>query len=1140
MTVPIACIPDCCGCVVCETDRFDRPLGGNINNTLTLTPYAGDVNVFTIIARDGADHAVRVSAGNALAVLNKDIVTDATLNYFVEIESIGLANGNEAGVLVSYLDAFNYYTAVVRRISAGNYVYEIRRKTGTGTSTVVATSPTIAFTNTRLWIVCKVNIQFDRISAWLYNEVGTVTAAIETAYSNNGGKRVGMGGVISSAQWTLDNFKYCEDHCPPLTCRTISDNFDRIDAPDINDNDSDIIWGYTVSGGGKWQIKSQQAWLSNGKNGTLNAGTERSTGAAARGTRMRFAVFAYTPGTVIGFSFGSNSLSGALTFGNSATQTPGELSLDLANVGGPTNKPAVLKLPGFYAGQTTANIIFCLNKDPFSGNFNLKVTVNTNIQLSVRTGYTAPALPWRFPASLSVSGNGFNGGVLVNTFRIEDTFDAGFSDSPACAKCDPTPCDICTLSLPHNAGGVGTYPNICGATYGGTWTNGVATNPAALHSISFNKWAAYGYLEFVWDWVAVAGDTITFYLTASGKFIKITALSPTVGCIEYFDGQGGSAKQVGSIGIGGGNTVLFTITTTEYGIFIGGTPFDPYGTSGYTIHSHQLGTMPTDLVQTTFATIQLGLHSGSYFKMNYVKYGRGATGYHPRNVTSIFPNEMPYCYSVVEACGNITDWSAYNTEFFQDNVVCTTTVTGNGEWWVCGGDVFSCVWVDGTPRSILGTYGLNTWSANTWWQWINFPTDYPTPNPGPEDGFFQAGAFMHFRFNITSNYGGGVSGIHGVGSQPEVRVSWNGGAGYLAVRQSKSPVVDKTVYIPEQPAQGTGEGWFELIPVNLGLPTTPIKFKTKGSGGNNANPFGLSICVGRGRLTVSCPTGGFPYYPLIDSGYSGDVTKWWMGTGNIDQTEWTAGVEDSKDHVGIYLDAAYTWHNRPTYPYEIVPPTDAFGAPANDCVDCTYPRPTIICPTRTQQITRLKIVVTGTLDNTRAWSSPDCNGGTQVGSCSWYNRIIILQNQNRQGIWNSSNDPHDAIYFAGYFPFGNPYPPAAPGFEACKNQASLVTGVIQVNPDEPTWYTIRVAFSGVAHGGPNSAYPLGQFYKHDIPVSSGNLCLPFNAKTIPWDVSYMPNPFPPVNVPSAGPGFNYPASWGCDMHLCTVTVEGLA
>ena len=1094
MTAPISCIPSCCGCVVCELDTYDRATGQDPNAGLPTPIYTGDVASYQIVARAGSDHALRILNDNAFLVFNKDLIVRAaqvtpdhalTREIYVELEGFAVSNNEEFGVVNSYLDAFNWYGAVVHKQNQNAYDFSIVRKSGAGAATVLATiSGVTLLTGAQRWVVFKISLQYNTCEMWIRDETGAKTSILSATYTDNNGTKVGVGAGKVQVPIDVDNLKYCEDHCPPITCPSYKDDFERANAPDINDNNSPIVWGYTLPGGRKWQVVNNQAFLQSNTDGTLNAGTDRATGNAVTGTRLQFQITPATPLTKITFGFATLG-DFTLTYGSSASGV--FATLEKPDASGPTNKARKIKIP-LYENQT-ANINLCLNKDPHYNGMSLKCCVNTNYCISVRaTTSGIPAKPWLYSTHLGVSGNLSGAGVYVNNYHVSGTLDDGTAGGPACTKCDPMPCDICEVSLPDSTRGGAL--NICGLRYTGTFTNGVLTNPASGHVIQCDIAQVFGYIRFVYQWTPSAGDEIIIYLT-NGMFLKIHDFGAynVTGrnqCMYlYYHAVIQQMVMVNMKGVG--NYRAFELILTDYGLYV-------LLDGALVLSTHQIDGLP---VVTYDVSVQINftLGASSYFLIDTIRFGRAATGLLGTNIPS--PTSVPECYSQPESCGDITRLGSY----YDIPVVNDCNATIVGEWW-------TLVTQDppSSPPGKPGSYGFSTWSANAKYTFSAHDTDYPISLPSVVTG--QAGAFMDWNF--TAN-GQGIN-ANGWSNGAELRVTWNNWAGYLQIKQ-----LPWLTYLADQPQCATGYHTWRLTSVGLGLAATSIDFQTSTNR--------LRICIGGGRLFVTTGNTCFPVQTLIDTSYGGQVTGWGVGTGFVDPTEQQPGVSASRDWVGHILSVSYQYLTTPLNVYEQPPPV-------LDCVDCNNPRPFSICPTRGAQNKAMKVVCTGTRVNNQPWANPNCGAApNDITSCNWYNRISLLNNQNVQYTYNEFNEANFLLYCL-YHPFGDVYPPVDPN-RNCRNRVAEIRVQIWVkDPNDPTLDTISVSFTGVGQG-PSSSWGQGEFFLQE-PTGTRNFCQPFGPITIPWNTFVYPLPFPPPAAP--GPGGQ--SAYGCDMSHCTVTIQG--
>jgi len=195
------------------SDNFDRATGNNFNVGATY-PYTAvfgsSLSDFTIVAKSGADHACQLSNNSSGVVLTQPIVTAATLEFQAEIEPFGLKNGDEMGVILSYLDDNSHYD-VFGVMGATSLTLKInRRAAGVTTELASATIPKPA--GARGWIVGRVNFETGYISGWLRDENMVKSTAIAATYTPNGGTQVGFGTGAMLGTNDVDNFKVEEKH----------------------------------------------------------------------------------------------------------------------------------------------------------------------------------------------------------------------------------------------------------------------------------------------------------------------------------------------------------------------------------------------------------------------------------------------------------------------------------------------------------------------------------------------------------------------------------------------------------------------------------------------------------------------------------------------------------------------------------------------------------------------------------------------------------------------------------------------------------------------------------------------------------------------------------------------------------------
>ena len=191
-------------------DNFDRPTGQDIGSEYTHAG-AGSIADYTIVARNGADHACRINASDSYVIRNTDIVSFTTLNYTVELEPFGLKSGDELGLVLSIFDSQNFYTVFGTK-GANDYTLTINRYEA-GVVTTLATS-TIALPvgGTREWLVAKVDLVTNAILGWVRNENQVKSAILSAPFVANDGDRVGFGAGSMNGSNDVDNFKIDEQH----------------------------------------------------------------------------------------------------------------------------------------------------------------------------------------------------------------------------------------------------------------------------------------------------------------------------------------------------------------------------------------------------------------------------------------------------------------------------------------------------------------------------------------------------------------------------------------------------------------------------------------------------------------------------------------------------------------------------------------------------------------------------------------------------------------------------------------------------------------------------------------------------------------------------------------------------------------
>ena len=910
MTVPIFCLPSCCGCILGEDD-FVRPDIG------IISPIEDDAPLPWIQSPLGTWNTQNEQAftetDNSYAICTYDLA--GKQNYRIIVQIVPQDVNTETSILFDIIDSANCYFLKFTHHGGSTPTITLYRRinnidTSVGSLNLVANASGYHFYT--LISVDRVNNQILLFAGWVdpvalivYDVVSA--SAVYSFIGNYTG--IGAESIAGQGKVVVENFKI--DECENPACIFCSDPFQRPNNPDVNVN-APVNW--IVLSGDTPDLSANQMRYAAGKIGSirpsLNTTDNKSCGAA----RFRIGVYSTQPGAVIYFEFQvTGTVRAILTIGNSIGSIPGKLEF-IGDQSGPTNKPRIIEGP-FYQNQYH-NIRMCLGPDAgITPYIAANVSVNSNYALSIRTQGTVPSSGiWDFLITINIITN--PGTIFFDTFESGNTSYI----RPDCLPCDPAPCDRCEIILPDSSQ---SGNNQCDFDISSGFTNGITNTPGGISKIG-GLMPLYGYYEIVMTFECLEGDQFRINFSLSGTYLLFTCVDVLTGlfCVKYYHEyalrqEGYASFIIGAPVIGNENYIFIYFMSSGLMVIVNSNTQYP------TIVSDQVS-------RTGQSYFALQLDSFISCLVSRIKVSRAAAG----SPTSVSSTDRNYCYSVPVGCEHVTMQRPFiQAEFPGTPAECSAYVTPeSGYVFSCGGD--PPTGSDGSGG--CAPEGIHITTPNTWLHRWNKHVDYPIPNPSAS---FGPGSVIDLSCSANIN--------------DEVRISWDGGtSSWILKRLATDPDIGIAFCLPSAPV-GYSISFWEVRGTGIGV---PIKFASQHFGASGPN---FTICIGEATLQLRAISPcNYTLRTFITSvSYSSSASPdWIIGSGAL----------APGNHVVFSDGIQHSWSTRPLNFHEY-PPTPQV------CRDCSVPRVAAATCASGVGLRYVKVTIAGISDNP-AYGPPTCGG----------------------------------------------------------------------------------------------------------------------------------------------------------------------